>query len=161
MVELDNFFNTELETLRLESQEAVRSAADSLRLKLHQEFKQKLGWRSPNLNQGIKVYHLEAASYVRLNPVLSSFAERVRIRGNPDLWILLPDGERLGFKRIGQGNSWRDLKAKWGSRIFFHNNVVIFCAQNGRNYAIYKLQKQVESRPRIDLDKLAHQAIEP
>ena len=159
MSEVDNFFETELNTLRLESVEAVRSAADSLRLKLHQEFQQKLGWQSSNLNRGIKVYHFETASYVRLNPTLSSFAERISIRGNPNLWILLPDGERLGFKRIGQSNSWRDLKAKWGSRIFFHNDVVIFRDLNGRNYAVYKLQRQVESRPRIDLNKLAHEVI--
>ncbi len=159
MSEVDNFFNTELDTLRLESMEAVRSAADSLRLKLHQEFQQKLGWQSANINRGIKVYHYETASYVRLNPVLSSHAQRVSISGNPNLWILLPDGERLGFKRIGQGNSWRDLKAKWGSRIFLHNEVVVFRDRSGRNYAIYKLQKRVNTRPVINLQKLAEEAI--
>ena len=159
MSEVDLFFNTELATLRLESAEAVRSAADELRAKLQEEFRQKLGWKAQNLARGIKVYHFETASYLRLNPVLSAQAQRVSIRGNPNLWILLPDGERFGFKRISQNNTWRDLKARWGSRIFFHNDVVIFRHKSGRNYAIYKLEKQVDSKPRVDLDSLAKEII--
>ena len=160
MVELDNFFNTELETLRLESVEAVRSAADSLRLKLHQEFQQKLGWRAQNLNRGIKVYHFETASYVRLNPVLSSHAQRISIQGNPNLWILLPDGERLGFQRINKNNSWRKLKERYGRQIYFVNNVVVYRHDSGRKFAIYKLEKRIDTRPRINLEKLAKEAIE-
>ena len=160
MSEADRFFENELYTLRLESQEAVRSAADELKANLQKEFRSKIGWRSQNLTRGIKVYHFENASYVRLNPVLSSYAQRISIRGNPNLWILLPDGERLGFKRIGRGNGWRNLKARWGSRIFFHNDVVIFRHHSGRNYAIYKLQKQVERKQLINLEKLSEEIIE-
>ncbi len=176
MSEVDNFFETELDTLRLESVEAVRSAAENLQAKLQDEFRTKTGWQAQSLARGIKVYHFDNASYVRLNPVLSGQAQRVIIRGNPNLWLLLPDGERLGFKRIGSNNSslgarsladgtsagshrWRDLKAKYGSRIFFHNDLVIFRHQSGRNYSIYKLQKQVETKPRINLQKLAEEAI--
>lgn len=159
MSEADRFFENELYTLRLESQEAVRSAADELRANLQKEFRSKVGWQPQSLARGIKVYHFENASYVRLNPALSSYAQRVSIRGNPNLWILLPDGERLGFKRIGEGNGWRELKARWGSRIFFHNEVVIFRHQTGRNFAIYKLQKQVDTQLRVDLNKLANETI--
>ena len=160
MSEVERFFENELYTLRLESQEAVRSAAAELRLELEREFSYKLNIGSKALERGIRVHHFEQASYVRLNPFLSSYAQRVSIRGNPNLWILLPDGERLGFRRIGQGNGWRDLKRKWGSKIQFVNKTVVFRHGDGRRYAIYQIQERLERKPIVNVERLAKGVVE-
>jgi|GEM_PF-5615293 len=157
--ESESFFRDELATLYAESQEAVQSAADELRGELRREFARKLNISSEAVERGIKVYHFERASYVRLNPFLASFAQRLSIRGNPNLWILLPDGKRLGFKRIDKKNSWRHLKAKYGSKLRFSHNVLIYRHTDNRNYAIYKLEKVRNTKKVIDLEELANKAI--
>ncbi len=103
--------------------------------------------------RGIKVTEFETASYVRLSPLLSSHAQSGSIKGNPNLWILLPDGKRLGFKRIGKNFSWKTLKFRYDDKLSFvpvnDGHVVLYRSRSGI-VPVYKIQSSIDSKQRID-----------
>lgn len=95
----------------------------------------------------VKTYDLKWSSLVTVKPsFLSAFSEGKTIRGKSTLIILLPDGERLGFKRVSASNSWASVWQKIKNRariVGVGDGLVVVYSRGGRNYAIYKFQKQV------------------
>ena len=112
-------------------------------------------FRNPStaFSKGLKIYEFDSAIYVRLSPILSSHARATNLKGDPNLWILLPDGARLGFKRIGKGFNWDTLKRRYGTRLAFarvgDGHVVLYRFE-GRTYPIYKIQSAVTTKQRIE-----------
>lgn len=113
---------------------------------------------SKRLKKGVKMYGRydedETVASVRLSPILSGHAEKRIISGNPSIWILLPDGERLGFKRMSSGG-WDKFQSRYRDRLFYQKvadgTVIVYRHSNGSNYAIYKIQSAVMTRQRLDL----------
>jgi hypothetical protein len=153
MTEIDKFFDDAFLQVKLDSRVAVREAARELEADVKRQIRRN--FRNPSIafQRGLKVHDYEYASYVRLSPILSAHAQKIKIEGNPNLWILLPDGARLGFKRIGKGFSWTELKRRYGSRLSFvpvsDGSVVLFRSNSGF-VPIYKIQRSVETTQRIE-----------
>ena len=72
----------------------------------------------------------------------------------------MPDGQRLGFKRIGNGFSWSDLKRRFGTRLSFvsvdDGTVVLYRSEEGVK-PIYKIQSSVITKQRIEFYEKAEQ----
>lgn len=158
MSDVDRFFNDEITNIQLESSQAVRQAARELERDIQSQIKNNFSQPSAAFMAGVKVYDFDYASYVRLSPLLSSFAQEAspqKIKGNPNLWILLPSGAKLGFKRLSSSFSYPDLKRRYGSRLSFipvsNGHAVLYRQPNGIVTPIYKLQKAVNQTQKIDL----------
>lgn len=158
MNQINQFFNEHTKAIAVDS----RATANRLAVELHQDvFRQiRRNFNNPSaaFSRGVKVYEFEQASYVRLSPILSVHAEETKLRGSPNLWILLPDGQRLGFKRIGKGFSWSDLKRRFGTRLSFvsvdDGTVVLYRSERGVK-PIYKIQSSVITKQRIEFFETA------
>lgn len=160
MSQIDKFFDQELLQLRLDSRVVVREAARELEADVKRQIRRN--FRNPSIafQRSLKVHDYEDASYIRLSPILSVHAEPTKIQGNPNLWILLPDGERLGFKRIGKGFNWTELKRRYGNKLSFApvagGSVVLFRSSDGVR-PIYKIEPVVETRKRIEFIERAEE----
>lgn len=157
---ISNFFDTELHQLKLDSRVAVRGAARELEADVKRQIRRNFSNPSIAFMHGVKVHDYEDGSYVRLSPILSVHAEPTKIEGNPNLWILLPDGERLGFKRVGSGFNWTELKRRYGNKLSFapvaNGSVVLYRSSDGVR-PIYKIQPSVETRKRIEFYERAEE----
>ena len=155
MSDVDRFFAEEVTNIQLESKQAVRQAARELERDIQSQIKKNFSNPSTAFMAGVRVYDFANASYVRLSPLLSSFVEDKTIKGNPNLWILLPSGAKLGFKRLSSSFSYTDLKRRYGSRLSFvpvrNGHVVLYRQPSGTVTPIYKLQKAINSYQKIDL----------
>lgn len=153
MSEVDRFFDEELRQMKLDSRTATMNAARELERDVQQQIRRNFNNPSIAFQRGLKVHDYEGGSYVRLSPILSAHAEKQNIQGSPNLWILLPQGQRLGFKRIGPGFNWTTIKRRYGTRISFaavsDGHVVLFRSSNGV-VPIYKIQEAVETKQRIE-----------
>ena len=158
MSEANQFFDTEIKAIAADSSAIARAAAEELYDDVRRQIRRNFRNPSAAFEKGLKIYHFENASYVRLSPILSSHAQSANIKGSPNLWILLPDGVRLGFKRIGKGFNWDDLKRRFGTRLSFvpvgDGHVVLLRDRSGV-YPIYKIQQQVKTTQRIEFYEAA------
>ena len=163
MLSVERFFNDEIRTIQLESKEAVRQAARELEADVKRQIKRNFINPSTAFVAGVKVYDFDNASYVRLSPLLSSFAQPTQIKGNPNLWILLPQGARLGFKRLSSSFNYADLKRRYGSRLSFiplnNGHAVLYRQPNGVAVPIYKLQQSVEQTKKINFYEAAEKIV--
>ena len=155
MNEVDRFFADEAKTIWLESRAVVRTAARELEADVKRQIRQKFNNPSLAFISGIKITDFENASYVRLSPILSAHADEPGVvQGNPTLWILLPDGIKNGFRRIGKGFDWSTLKRRYGNRLSFvpvsNGHVVLYRQPNGRVVPVYKLQQAIQQKQKID-----------
>lgn len=154
MAEVDRFFDEETRAIAVESGAIARRAAEKLRDDVQRQIKENFKNPSAAFMRGVKVYDADdgSGSYVRLSPILSAHAEPVEIKGNPNLWILLPDGARLGFKRIDKGFNWDVLKRRYGTKLSFvavaDGHIVLYRSPQGVK-PIYKIQSVVKSKQRI------------
>ena len=163
MSEIDRFFNDEIHTIEVESKEITIQASRELEANIQKQIKQNFNSTNLAFSKGIKVYEFENASYVRLSPLLSNFADPQPIKGNPNLWILLPSGQKLGFKRLSKRFTYPDLKRRYGSRLSFvpigDGHVVLFRQRNGTVTPIYKLQPQVSNKQKIKFYETAKKIV--
>ena len=163
MSEVDQYFDAEIKAIAVSGSAIARAAAEELYDDVRRQIRRNFHNPSLAFEKGLKVEHYERASYVRLSPILSSHAEDGEIQGSPNLWILLPDGVRLGFKRIGKGFGWSDFKRRFGTRLSFapvnDGHVVLFRDRRGV-YPIYKIQRQVKSTKRIEFFEKAEEIAE-
>ena len=154
---IEQFFDRELLELKLDSRVAVREAARELEADILRQIRRNFSNPSIAFMRGLKVHDYEDGSYVRLSPILSVHAEKTKIQGNPNLWILLPDGERLGFKRKVD---WSELKRRYGNKLSFapvtNGSVVLYRSSDGVR-PIYKIQPSVETRKRIEFYERAEE----
>lgn len=153
MSKVDRFFDEEIKAIAVDSSAIAYSSAEELYEDVKRQIRRNFSNPSSAFVKGLKLYQFDNASYVRLSPILSSHAEKTRIKGKPNLWILLPDGVRLGFRRIGKGFNWNDLKRRYGTRLSFvpagDGHVVLYRDRRGV-YPIYKIQPQVITKQRIE-----------
>lgn len=150
-----NFFEREAQRLEKVGKGAAAQAALLLRSQTASQVRRAM---DAKLVGGISVYHFpprngQSASVVRLSPPLSAAAVSSKIQGDPYLWILLPDGKKLGFKRISNSNTWISLKRKYGDKLSMRKSnggVNVYYSYRGRSYAVYKLSPQVNSPQKIE-----------
>ena len=150
-------FEAEAAKLEAATRAAVRSAARKLRTIAESEIRRNFKSKSNTSGSfgSVKVYDLQTHSKISLKPgYLEAFTEGKTIRGKTTLIILLPDGERLGFKRINRNNSWASVwegiqkKARLAG---VGDGVVVVYSYRGKNYAIYKFQKSTTAPKLISL----------
>ncbi len=151
--QIDGFFDEEINAIAVKSRAIALKAAKELQEDVTRQIRSNFSNATVAFVRGVKVYSFDNAAIVRLSPLLSSFAEPQKIKGNPNLWILLPDGKKLGFKRIGKGFNWGTLKRRYGTRLRFQKVgggfVLVFRSSVGVK-AIYKLQKSVNREQKIE-----------
>lgn len=160
MGEIDRFFNDEIKAIAVDSQAIAATLAEQLQEDVVRQIRRNFSNPTTAFMKGVKVYHFETSSYVRLaSPLLSGFAKNITISGNPNLWILLPDGAKLGFKRIGKGFRWSDLKRRYSSRLRFvkvaDGSVLLYRTPTGEVKPIYKLQTAVDRKQKIEFFEAA------
>lgn len=153
MNQINQFFNEHSIAIAVDSRATANRLAVELQQDVFRQIRRNFNNPSAAFSRGVKVHEFEAASYVTLSPILSVHAEETKLRGSPNLWILLPDGQRLGFKRIGKGFTWSDLKRRYGTRLSFvpvvDGHVVLYRSEQGVK-PIYKIQSSVTTKQRIE-----------
>lgn len=163
MSQVDQFFDQEIKAIAVDSRATANRLAEELQKDVQRQIRRNFNNPSAAFSQGVKVYEFQNASYVRLSPIQTVYAEATKLRGSPNLWILLPDGARLGFKRIGKGFSWSDLKRRYGTRLSFvavtDGTVVLYRSEQGVK-PIYKVQAAVTTKQRIEFYEKAEEIAE-
>lgn len=163
MNEVNRYFDEETKAIAVDSRAIAASAARELQRDVMRQIRRNFRNPSAAFSRGVKVYEEDNASYVRLSPILSVHAEPTKLQGNPNLWILLPDGVRLGFKRIGKGFNWDTLKRRYGTKLSFvalGDGHVVLYRYNGVVSPIYKIQSQVQTKQRIEFYEKAEEIAE-
>lgn len=126
---------------KLSLSSAAKNLSHEAQQQIKRNFKSTAGFGS------VKTYDLKSSSVVSIKPsFLSAFAEGKTLRGKSTLIVLLPDGERLGFKRISKNNTWASVWQKIHNRahlVGVGDGIVVVYSYRGKNYAIYKFQKSV------------------
>lgn len=161
MAEIDKFFDDNLKQLKLDSTTATSEAARELERDVKRQIRRNFHNPSLAFQNGVKVHDYEGGSYVRLSPILSSHAEEKKIQGSPNLWILLPEGKKRGFKRISAGGfNWTLLKRRYGTKLSFvpvaDGHVLLF-RDGSRVVPIYKLQQTIQTKQRIEFYEKAEE----
>lgn len=160
---VDRFFDEEIKKISVESRAVASRAAYELQADIQRQIRRNFVNPSLAFMRGVKVSEFENAVYVRLSPILSSYAQDSKIEGSPNLWILLPDGARLGFKRIGAGFNWDVLKRRYGTKLSFvvvnDGTVVLYRLPSGAVKPIYKLQHSVNREAMIEFFESAERII--
>ena len=163
MSETDQFFNSEIKAIATDSKAIASLAAEELYEDVRRQIRRNFRNPSTAFSKGLKIYEFDSAIYVRLSPILSSHARATNLKGNPNLWILLPDGARLGFKRIGKGFNWDTLKRRYGTRLAFArvgDGHVVLYRHDGTVSPIYKIQSSVTTKQRIEFYEKADEIAE-
>ena len=164
MNKVDRFFDDEIKAIAVEGRAIARKVAKKLQEDILAQIERNFRNPSAAFLRGVKTYEFDRGSYVRLSPILSAHAEPNKIQGNPNLWILLPDGARLGFRRIGREFNWSTLKRRYGNRLSFirvgDGHVVLYRTPKGQVKPIYKIQTSVENKQRIEFFETAEKILE-
>jgi hypothetical protein len=156
-----SFFEEEARSLSRAAVVTIRNIARTLQRETEAEIRRNFKPKSKTKGSfgSVKVYDLPTSSRVSLKPgYLEAFAEGKTIRGNPRLIILLPDGERLGFKRINRSNSWTSVWQRIHTQarlVGVGDGLVVVYSHRGRNYAIYKFQQATKAPKLISLQAKA------
>ena len=163
MSEIDRFFDDQIKAIAVDSRATAREAAEELYDDVQRQIRRNFNNPSAAFSRGISIHEFDNATYVRLSPILSVHAEPTKLEGNPNLWILLPDGMRLGFKRMGTAKfTWDSLKRNYGSRLRFvavsDGSVLLFRSPGGV-VPIYKIQSQVRTKQRIEFYEKAEEIL--
>lgn len=149
-------FGIEAEKLALAANRSIKASARQLKrtaeAEIRSNFKQK---KTKGSFGSLRIVDLPNSSRVSLRPgYLEAFEEGKTIRGKPTLIILLPDGEKLGFKRISKSNSWASVWQRIHKKarlVGVGDGLVVVYEHRGRSYAIYKFQKQTTAPKLISL----------
>ena len=141
-----------VEALEGEVNKAVKEAAESLKRFTQKQLQTQFKNRSPAWLSGIRTYHFPGQSYVRLGSAQSAFAQPTTEAKN--VWILLPEGQKLGFKRFSDRYTWRNIQAKYGNKFFSQNTpkgtVILYRHSDGQIYPVYLKKERVTQSQRID-----------
>ena len=161
MSEIDRFFDDQIKAIAVDSRMVARDAAQELYDDVQRQIRRNFNNPSAAFSKGIKIHEFDDAVYVRLSPILSSHASSGEIQGQPNLWILLPDGVRLGFKRMGTGGTtWDTVKRRYSSRLAIvpmdNGHVVLFRSPAGV-VPVYKIQTEVQTKQRIEFYEKAEE----
>lgn len=161
---VDKFFDAEYSAIATDSKAIARGAAEELYDDVQRQIRRNFNNPSAAFSKGIKIHEFDDAVYVRLSPILSSHALSTNIQGNPNVWILLPDGAKRGFKRMGTGGTtWDTIRRRYGNRLSFApvgDGHVVLYRHNGAVVPIYKIQKAVSTKQRIEFVEKAIEIVE-
>ncbi|NJK40568.1 MAG: hypothetical protein HC934_02895 [Acaryochloridaceae cyanobacterium SU_2_1] len=162
-----DFFRAEIKNIDAASSSAIKIAASALqretRKQLRANFKKGPG-SSGSFHRAVKIKNLPSkaglgpAAYVSLGvPFMRIFEEGGTVRGRSgNLIILLPEGERMGFRRITKGNPWPRVWQRISKAAFVmaksDGSLVLY-----RGVPIYKIQLQVQLPKKISFYKLAEE----
>jgi hypothetical protein len=148
------FFRQKEKDLTAATLAAYKVGAEKLKKDTMQELRQNFK-KSRNSAGFFKAVSAKAGLSQRGNPYarvsmkikfMEIFQTGGTIKGNPWLIILLPDGAKLGFKRITKGNPWKSVWESIKSRaslIKVADGILIAYKKNRTKILIYKLQKSV------------------
>ena len=161
MSEVDQFFDTEIKAIAFSSKAIARAAAEELYEDVQRQIRRNFRNPSTAFVKGLRIYEFDNASYVRLSPILSSHARSTKLQGSPNIWILLPDGARLGFKRMGtNGFNWNTLRRRYSTRLSFApvgDGHVVLYRDRGVVLPIYKIQNSIQTKQRIEFFESAEE----
>jgi hypothetical protein len=170
MFKVDQYFDEEIKAIAVDSKAIALDAAEELRDDVLRQIRRNFNNPSAAFAKGVKVYEKkdDDAVYVKLSPILSVHAippapltkGGSRGDGNPNLWILLPDGAKLGFRRMSKAFNWSTLKRRFGTRLSFvpvnDGTVVLYRSEQGVK-PIYKIQSSVTTKQRIEFYEKAEE----
>jgi hypothetical protein len=158
------FFKAEVKNLETATAIGIKTTATKLANETKKQLRKFKIKNNSNFAKSVKVYNLGAkgalgpASFVRLGiPWINIFQEGGTVTGKANLLILLPEGEKLGLKRIkpGQwGKFWDSNKKNLFTRKV-PDGVIVFLKKDGAVYPIYKFQKSVTIPKKLDFYETA------
>lgn len=171
---VDQFLRSEVKNLNAATATATKVAARALKREVQKELRSNF---KPGRNsngaffKAVKVRDLPAdparglgpASFVRLGvPFMGIFQEGGTVQGKGSLIILLPEGERLGFKRISKGNPWGEVQRRWGKFLFpiKVSDGLVIGYENPKTktrHAVYKFQPQVTLPKKLSFLEMAEE----
>lgn len=152
MGEVDKFFSDEIRAIKAQGKARARKASVDLQKSIDRSIRKNFNNPNASFARGVKIYDFSRGSTVRLSPLLSTFAKDRTVRGTPNLWILLPEGEKLGFKRIGKNFNWNTLKRRYGTKLSFvevQGGVIVLYRSRQGIKPVYKIQQTVQSKQKI------------
>jgi hypothetical protein len=161
---INAFFKAQVKNLETATAIGIKTTATKLKNETKKQLRQQFNVRNSSFAKSVKVYNLSArgalgpASYVRLGiPWIGIFEEGGEVTGKSNLLILLPEGAKLGFKRIkpGQwGAFWERNRANLFTKKVSDGTIVYFKKEE-KVYPIYKFQKSVNLRKRLSFYETA------
>lgn len=161
------FFAAEIKDLQSATHAVIRSAGRHFKQQIQRQVRRNFKpgtFSNGSFFKAFKIYDLSAdatrgpVSYVRAGvPFLHIFTAGTTItnRNAGYLTILLPQGEKIGFRRISKGNTWTKVFSQYGKymtalnirggggKIFIYN-------YGGKQTPVYLLIKAVRIRKRLD-----------
>lgn len=145
-----------IDRIILSERKAARSSPKKAARRLQRSIKSQV--KSKQLKKGAIMFWVDnsdsTTATVKLSPILTSQVDPTLIRGNPRVWILLPDGEKYGFKRISKDNSWDKIRSRHLGELFSipvsDGVVIVYRRHDGKQIAIYKIQAAVMTRSSIN-----------
>lgn len=160
------FFAAQIKDLNSATRAVIRASARQFKQEIVRQVKANFR-RGSNSNgsffKAFKIYDLDAdasrgpASYVRAGvPFMNVFEEGavITIKKAQFLIVLLPQGEKLGFRRISKGNPWRKVWAQFGNRFVLKilpNNKMLYSYENaGKLTPVYLFTKSVKLKKRLN-----------
>lgn len=171
---LNRFFLEETRNLEAATTQAVHTAGKALKRRSLQELRTFRRGRHGNggFQKAVKIYPLPSegtqgpASFVRLGvPFIGVFQEGATISGRPNLGILLPSGEALGYRRLGPGNpwskAWQQLQrdSENGIAKVFHaqGRQLVAIMKNSQWVGVYLFQPQVTLPKKLSFYEIAEE----
>jgi len=159
------FFAAQIKDLNSATRAVIRASVRQFRQDIVKQVRTNFK-RGVNSNgsffKAFKIYDLEAdanrgpASYIRAGvPFMKVFQDGATITNKKAqfLIVLLPQGEKLGFKRISKGNPWRKVWAQYGKQFRMRKvgNTTVFTYEfQGKSTPVYLFTKSVTLRKRFD-----------
>ena len=168
------FFAAQIKDLQTATQAVIKASARQFKQEIQKQVRAnfKRGtFSNGSFFKAFKIYDLNSdvmrgpASYVRAGvPFMNIFEEGKIINSKRAeyLAVLLPQGEKLGFKRISKGNTWTRVFNQYGK----HLKVLNIRAGNGKifiyDYAgtqtpVYLLIKSVRIKKKLNFFQAAEQ----
>lgn len=163
---LKKFFEAAKQDVRSAAQIVVRESGQLLKNEIKKQLKAnfKAGKDSRGFFKAVSIYDYakpeNAKPTVYVRPAIGFMyvfetGEPIAAK-NRNLIFLLPDGVRLGFPKVGKGNSWEKIYNQFGKKFKIvraknGNGFVVLVDYNGTTYAVYKIQERVKLTKRLDL----------
>ncbi|MFM6134020.1 MAG: DUF6441 family protein [Sphaerospermopsis kisseleviana] len=160
-----DFFAAEIKDLQTATRAVIKASARQFKQEIQKQVRTnfKRGtFSNGSFFKAFKIYDLNAdvvrgpASYVRAGvPFLHIFTTFNTITAKGDnLAILLPEGEKIGFRRISKGNTWTRVFSQYGKYMRIFNTKgggkLIAYDYGGKLTPVYLLIKRVRLRKRLD-----------
>lgn len=152
-----NFFDLEARKLQAAARTEISHSAQTLYRATRTEIVTR--FKSKKSKFGVKVYDGEDNSRVVLSPAfMKAFALGKTIQSRNSLIVLLPDGERLGFKRISPNNTWQEVWRRIQKKCNLasaNDGIVVLFNYQGKKHPIYKFQKAVKAPKLLSIQQTA------